>query len=59
MKFYLKRHWGGEKPALGFGLDRISTLVSMATDNSCRVTINGDIHKSLDDFGIWPDPTSG
>ena len=21
-KFYLKHHWGGEKAALGFGLDR-------------------------------------
>ena len=33
-KFYLKHHWGWGKAALGFGPDRIGTLVSMATDNS-------------------------
>ena len=38
-KIYLKHHWGGGKPALGFGLDRIRTLVSMATDISHRVII--------------------
>ena len=36
-KFYLKHHWGGGKAALGFGPDRIRTLVSMATDSSHRV----------------------
>ena len=36
-KFYLKHHWGGGKPALGFGPGRIRTLVSMATDGSHRV----------------------
>ena len=36
-KFYLKHHWGRGKPALGFGPDRIRTLVSMATDSSHRV----------------------
>ena len=36
-KFYLKNHWGGGKPALGFGPGRIRTLVSMATDSSHRV----------------------
>ena len=35
-KFYLKHHLGGGKPALGFGLGRIRTLVSMATDRSHR-----------------------
>ena len=30
-KFYLKHHWVGGKDALGFGPDRIRTLVSMAT----------------------------
>ena len=35
--FYLKHHWGGGKAVLGFGLDRIGTLVSMATDSSYRV----------------------
>ena len=38
-KFYLKHHWGEGKAALGFGLDRIMTLVSMATDSSHRVII--------------------
>ena len=32
-KFYLKHHWDGGKAALGFGSDRIRTLVSMATDS--------------------------
>ena len=36
-KFYLKHHWGGGKAALGFGPDRIGTLVSMAMDSSHRV----------------------
>ena len=36
-KFYLKHHWVGGKAALGFGADRIGTLVSMATDSSHRV----------------------
>ena len=37
MKFYLKHHWGEGKAALGFDLDGIRTLVSMATDSSHRV----------------------
>ena len=32
IKFHLEQHWGGGLTALGFGLDRIRTLVSMATD---------------------------
>ena len=36
-KFYLKHHWIGGKAALGFGPDRIKTLVSMATESSHRV----------------------
>ena len=35
--FYLKNHWGEGKAALGFGQDRIRTLVSMATYSSNRV----------------------
>ena len=35
-KFYLKHHWVGGKDALGFGPDRIRTLVSMAADSSHR-----------------------
>ena len=37
MKFYLKHHYGGGKASVGFDLDRIRTLVSMATDSSHRV----------------------
>ena len=37
IKFHLKHHWGGGLAALGFGPDRIRTLVSMATDSSHRV----------------------
>ena len=37
MKCHLKHHWGGGLAALGFGPDRIRTLVSMATDSSHRV----------------------
>ena len=37
MKFYLKHHWGGGKASVGFVLDQIRTLVSMATDSSHRV----------------------
>ena len=36
-KFKLNHHWVGGKDALGFGPDRIGTLVSMATDSSHRV----------------------
>ena len=45
-KFYLKHHWGGGKAALGFGLDRIGTLVSMAKESSHRV-IMGKISLAL------------
>ena len=34
IKFYLKHQWGWGKAALGFGSDRIRTLVFMATVNS-------------------------
>ena len=37
MKFYLKHHWGRGKGSVGFGPDRIRTVVSMATDSSHRV----------------------
>ena len=36
-KFYLNHHWVRGKAALGFGPDRIGTLVSMAMDSSHRV----------------------
>ena len=37
IKFHLEHHWGGVLTALGFGPDRIRSLVSMATDSSHRV----------------------
>ena len=37
IKVKLKHHWGGGKTALGFGPDRIRTLVSMETDSSHRI----------------------
>ena len=37
IKFHLKHHWDGGLAALGFGSDRIRTLVSMATNSSHRV----------------------
>ena len=37
IKFHQEHQWGGGLTLLGFGLDRIRTLVSMATDSSHRV----------------------
>ena len=37
IKFHQEHHWGGGLIVSGFGLDRIRTLVSMATDSSHRV----------------------
>ena len=37
IKFHLEHHLGGGLTALGFGPDRIRSLVSMATDSSRRV----------------------
>ena len=37
IKFYLKHHLGVGKAALGFGSDRIRTLVSMVIDSFNRV----------------------
>ena len=34
VKFHLEHHWGRGLATLGFGTDRIRTLVSMATDSS-------------------------
>ena len=42
IKFHLKHHLGGGLAALGFGPDRIRTLVIMATDSSHKV-IMGNI----------------
>ena len=37
IKFHQKHHWGRGLTPLGFGPDRIRTLVTMATDSSHRV----------------------
>ena len=37
IKFHQKHHWDGGLAAIGFGSDRIRTLVSMATESSYRV----------------------
>ena len=37
IKYHLEHHWDLELTVLGFGLDPIRTLVSMATDSSYRV----------------------
>ena len=37
IKFHQEHHLGGGLAALGFGIDRIRTLVSMGTDSSHRV----------------------
>ena len=65
MKFYQKYHWDRGKVALGFGPDRIQTLVSVATNNSHRaimektavfhpilfiLTGNNDMHGSSEEF---------
>ena len=54
-KFYLKHHWGGGRPALGFGPGRIRTLVSMATDSSHRV-IMGKTASPCFLGCFWSDP---
>ena len=46
-KLYMKHHWVGGKNALGFGPDRIRTLVSMATDNSHRVIMGENVVNTL------------
>ena len=37
IKFHQKHYWGKGLTVFGFGLDRIRSLVSMATDSSHRV----------------------
>ena len=46
-KFYLKHHWVGGKAVLGFGPDRIRTLVSMTTDSSHRVIMGENVVNTL------------
>ena len=47
IKFHLEHYLGGELTALGFGLDRIRTLVSMATDSSHRVIMGENVVTTL------------
>ena len=46
-KFYLKHHLVGGKAALGFGPDRIRTMVSMATESSHRVILEKTVSQLL------------
>ena len=46
-KFHQKHHWGGGLTPLGFGPDRIRTLVSMATDSSHRVIMGKTFETTL------------
>ena len=55
MEFYLKQHWGWGKTSVCFDPDRIRTLVSMATDNSHRVTM-GKTASSRFLECFWSDP---
>ena len=43
IKFHLERHWGLGLATLDFGLDRIRTLVFMATDSSLRVIMGKNL----------------
>ena len=51
-KFYLNHHLGGGKAALGFGPDRIGTLVFMATDSSHRVIMGENVSTLAPSFLI-------
>ena len=46
-EFYLKRLWDMGKPAIGFGPDRIRTLVSMATGSSHKVIMGKTVSPSF------------
>ena len=47
IKFHLEHHLGGVLAALGFGPDRIRTLVSTATDSSHRVLMGENLVTTL------------
>ena len=47
IKFHQKHHWGGGLTVLGFRLDWIRTLVSMATDSSHRVIMGENLVTTL------------
>ena len=52
MNFFLKHHWGGGKASVGFDLDLIRTLVSMATVSSHRVTVGKTVSSNSQMFLI-------
>ena len=78
----MKLQWGRGNAALGFGIDKIETMVSMTTDSSHSFIMknsfghsstfffyldwklfilagnNNDMHKSLAECEIQPDPTA-
>ena len=56
IKFHQKHHWGGGLTALGFRLDRIRTLVSMATDSSHRVIMGESCDHSSSFIFSSPEP---
>ena len=47
IKFHLEHHWGGGLAALGFGPDRIRTLVPMAIDSFHRVIMGENLVTTL------------
>ena len=53
IKFHLEHHWGGALTALGFGLDHIRTLVSMAADSSHRVIMGKSCDHSSSFIFDW------
>ena len=52
-KYYLKHYWGRGLAALGFGPDRIRTLVSMATDSFHRVIMGKSCEHSSSSIFHW------
>ena len=50
IKFYLNHQWGREKAVIGFGPNRIRTLVSKATDGYHRVIMGKTVSLSFSDF---------
>ena len=53
IKFHLKHHWGGVLAALGFGPDRIRTLVFMVTDSSHEVVRGKSCEHSNSSIFHW------
>ena len=47
IKFHLEHYWVRESASLGFGSDRIRTLVSMATDSAHRVIMGENLVDTL------------